>query len=165
MTYLRHQLRLLRGSHSGELKVVHDTLPGQEPYGRVRARLQSDTLWRAYELLCPRDHRHINTDVLSLTGWPGFVALWIDRGLRRPASAVLPLTRHWPRRQLLEDWLEGLGCPGEIRLSNAGTPSIHWPQPEARALMKRLRQDVHASRRVCTWPRQGRQWDYQRVRD
>jgi hypothetical protein len=165
VTYLRHQLRLLRESHSGDIRVVHDTLPGQEPYGRVRARLQSDSLWRAYELLCPYDRRKISANVLDVTGIEGFAALWADRGSRLPASARISLGRAWPSPGELVDWTTQLGHPAEVRTSSAGIRSLHWDREEAKALMEALRPRLHPSRRVSTWPKQTRQWSFRSARD
>lgn len=164
-TYLRHQLRRLRESHSGDLQVVHDTLPGREPYGRVRARLQSESLWRAYELLCPCDQRKISVEILDMTGLDGFCALWTDRGDRLPASAQVVLGRGWPPAPALERWTSQLGHPAEVRTNQVGIRSLHWGRDQAKALMQTLRPRLHASRRETTWPRQMRQWSFRSARD
>jgi hypothetical protein len=165
MTYLRHQLRLLREAHGQSLQVVYDTLPGQEPYGRVRARLQSESLWRAYEILYPWDQRCITPAILDMTGLAGFVSLWLDRGERKPASAVIRLGRGWPEPAQLEAWLQGLGHSGEARRSDKGLTSLHWQSEAAKELMRALRRDVHPSRRTSTWPRATRLWESHRGRD
>jgi len=42
--------------------------------------LQSDYLWRAYELLYPQDEKYISDDVLKIAGIHGLTALWTDQG-------------------------------------------------------------------------------------
>ncbi len=49
-------------------------------YDDVRLRVRSDELYRAYELMYPRDKKIVTPQILGLTGIAGMAALWSDRG-------------------------------------------------------------------------------------
>ena len=79
-TYLDHQLRTLRKLHVSKVEVFWDRISTDTYYDRERFRLQSDYLWRAYELLYPQDEKYISDDVLKIAGIHGLTALWTDQG-------------------------------------------------------------------------------------
>lgn len=78
--YLSHQLKQLRDSHLGKLEFVIDVLPCDGFYDDVRLRVRSDELYRAYELMYPRDKKIVTPQILDITGIGGLSALWSDRG-------------------------------------------------------------------------------------
>lgn len=78
--YLGHQLWTLRNLHDGPIESVWDHVDSDGYYDNVRIRLHGEGLWRAYELLSPRDKPVISREVLSASGEQGVVALWLDQG-------------------------------------------------------------------------------------
>lgn len=78
--YLGHQLWTLRNLHDGPIESVWDHIDSDGYYDNVRIRLHGEGLWRAYELLSPRDKPVISREVLSASGEQGVVALWLDQG-------------------------------------------------------------------------------------
>jgi len=78
--YLSHQLKQLRDAHLGQLEFDIDVLPCDGFYDDVRLRVRSDELYRAYELMYPRDKKVVTPQILGLTGIIGMSALWSDRG-------------------------------------------------------------------------------------
>ena len=78
--YLSHQLKQLRESHLGKLEFDMDVLQCDGFYDDVRLRVRSDELYRAYELMYPRDKKIVTPQILGLTGIAGMAALWSDRG-------------------------------------------------------------------------------------
>jgi len=79
-TYLDHQLRALRRLHDGPMESVWDHIDSDGYYDNERIRLQGEGLWRAYELLSPRDKPVISREVLNVAGAEGIAALWLDQG-------------------------------------------------------------------------------------
>ena len=78
--YLNHQIKLLREAHLGKLDTYWDMLPTDGFYDKFRLRVRSDELYRAYELMYPRDKKVITPQIISIVGMPGIAALWSDRG-------------------------------------------------------------------------------------
>ena len=78
--YLNHQLKQMRLAHAGQLEYVWDVLPTDGFYDKKRLRVRSDELYRAYELMYPRDKKIITPQVMSICGIYGLTALWSDRG-------------------------------------------------------------------------------------
>jgi len=78
--YLGHQSRVLRRLHDGPVETVWDHVDSNSYYDNQRLRLQAEGLWRAYELLCPRDKPVISRQVLDVAGVHGMTALWLDQG-------------------------------------------------------------------------------------
>ena len=78
--YLTHQLKQLREAHLGKLEFVIDVLSCNGFYDDVRIRVRSDELYRAYELMYPRDKKIVTSQILDITGIAGISALWSDRG-------------------------------------------------------------------------------------
>ena len=78
--YLNHQLKLLREAQPGKLDTYWDMLRTDGFYDKFRLRVRSDELYRAYELMYPRDRKVITPQIISITGMPGVSALWSDRG-------------------------------------------------------------------------------------
>ncbi len=78
--YLGHQLWILRNLHDGPVDSVWDHIDSDGYYDNVRLRMHGEGLWRAYELLSPRDKPVISKEVLSVVGEEGIAALWLDQG-------------------------------------------------------------------------------------
>ena len=78
--YLNYQVKLLREAHPGKLDTHWDMLPTDGFYDKFRLRARSDELYRAYELMYPRDKKVITPQIISITGMQGVAALWSDRG-------------------------------------------------------------------------------------
>lgn len=80
MTYLLHQSRQLHKLHDGPLDLIIDTVPTEGFYDEKRLRCHGEGLYRAYELLYPRDTYTISPEVLEVAGQRGIAALWCDKG-------------------------------------------------------------------------------------
>lgn len=78
--YLSHQLKQLRDCHLGKLEFEIDVLQCDGFYDDVRLRVRSDELYRAYELMYPRDKKIVTPQIIGMTGVVGMSALWSDRG-------------------------------------------------------------------------------------
>jgi hypothetical protein len=156
--YLRHQVLTLRRAAANPVRVEYDMLPlGKSPYARARVRLQSDELWRAYELLYARDRHKVTAKILQMTGLPGLAALWTDRGTIKPASASIHAGRFWPGPTVISKWTDSVGCSCEVRLSGP-SKSLHWDNAGSKHLMATLRPHIHTSMRHLTWPNKAAEW-------
>ena len=78
--YLNHQVKQLIKYHEGPVDIFKDRLPTNSFYDKERVRFHGQELWRAYEILCPRDKPYISDAVLDITGERGVASLWIDQG-------------------------------------------------------------------------------------
>ena len=77
---LSYQSKLLKQLHEGPIDYFKDRIPGKGFYDQVRFRFHGDQLYKAYELLYPRDKRCISQSVLEITGKQGLALLWTDQG-------------------------------------------------------------------------------------
>ena len=77
---LSYQSKLLRQLHEGPIDYFKDRIPGKSFYDKERFRFHGDQLYKAYELLYPRDKRFISESVLEMTGRKGLALLWADQG-------------------------------------------------------------------------------------
>ena len=78
--YLNYQLKQLKQYHEGPIDLFKDRLPTNGFYDKERVRFHGQGLWRAYEILCPRDKSCISPTVLDIVGEKGMASLWIDQG-------------------------------------------------------------------------------------
>ena len=78
--YLNYQLKQLKKYHEGAIDLFKDRLPTNGFYDKERVRFHGQGLWRAYEILCPRDKSCISPTVLDVVGKQGMASLWIDQG-------------------------------------------------------------------------------------
>lgn len=148
LVYLRHQSRVLRQALGGvSCDHLIDVIPGKTltKEGTARLRLRADELWPAFELLYQADEKRITAGVLSLCGFPGLASVFIDRGVRRPASAQLGIgTSPWPDTGEIDFWLRAAGHPGKISGGNSAR-RIRWGRLEADALIEAIRAIAHPS--------------------
>ena len=79
-TYLSYQLFTLRRSHDGPFEDQRAALEGESFYDDEQILFHGEGLHAAYDLLYPRDRKHITKEVLDITGLMGLTALWIDYG-------------------------------------------------------------------------------------
>ena len=107
--YLSHQLKQLREAHLGALEFDLDVLPCDGFYDDVRLRVRSDELYRAYELMYPRDKKVVTPQIVGLTGIVGMSALWSDRG-RIVGKTAKIRSRLTPEANIaLVDWCNSHG--------------------------------------------------------
>lgn len=78
--YLQSQMRHLKKAHQGKVDIVWDVVETDGFYDKQRLRLQGEGLYRAYELLYPRDRKVISSAVMDICGLTGMAALWADGG-------------------------------------------------------------------------------------
>ena len=78
--YLQSQMRHLKKAHQGKVDIVWDVVETDGFYDKQRLRLQGEGLYRAYELLYPRDRKVISPAVMDICGLTGMAALWADGG-------------------------------------------------------------------------------------
>lgn len=120
-----HQSRQLHKYHDGPLDLEIDTLATEGFYDDKRLRCHGDELYRAYELLYPRDTRTLTPEVLALTGHRGVAALWCDRGrAKRQELEILCCARNQANGEtkMIFEWLRGLGYrpnPSRSRLTGS----------------------------------------------
>ena len=128
--YLSHQLKLLREAHPGKLDTHWDMLPTDGFYDKFRLRVRSDELYRAYELMYPRDKKIITPQIISITGIPGISALWSDRG--RVVGRLGKILTRWQddENQFLAEYInqQGFECMATkgsgVRFSRASTKEL-----------------------------------------
>ena len=128
--YLNHQLKLLRDAHPGKLDTHLDMLPTDGFYDKFRLRVRSDELYRAYELMYPRDKKIITPQIISITGMPGISALWSDRG--RVVGRLGKILTRWKddENQFLAEYIsqQGFECMvtkgSGVRFSRASTKEL-----------------------------------------
>jgi len=155
--YLGHQLWTLHHLHDGPIKGVRDRLESDGYYDNERIRLRGGDLWRAYELLCPRDKRTISREVLDIAGLDGIVALWIDQG--RLSKCKYPGGREkrlWMRGQIkgryteqeymnLESWFNDFGIPARTHHNQLGPIELSLGKEAVEILLPKIRASVHPS--------------------
>ncbi len=78
--FSKWQLKLLKQLHEGPIDYLEDRLPTNGFYDYERFRFHGEELYRAYELLYPRDERYISTEVLHITSKKGLAMMWFDCG-------------------------------------------------------------------------------------
>ncbi len=107
--YQNQQLRGLKDSHPGQLDYFWDTLPTDGFYDKNRLRVRSDELYRAYELMYPRDKKVITPQIISIVGMPGVSALWSDKG--RVVGRLGKLVTGWTHEEneYLAEWINNQG--------------------------------------------------------
>ena len=128
--YLNHQLKLLRDAHPGKLDTHLDMLPTDGFYDKFRLRVRSDELYRAYELMYPRDKKIITPQIISITGMPGISALWSDRG--RVVGRLGKILTRWKddENQFLAEYIsqQGFECMttkgSGVRFSRTSTKEL-----------------------------------------
>lgn len=144
--YLGSQVYRLRQDHPGSLEVVWDRVSTDGFYDLERARLQSDELWRAYDLLYPRDEFTLSREVLDLCGAVGLATLWLDFGSWVGRAGEIR-GRHTPQqKRLLADWIQSMGFPAEAKFAN-GVCRLTLPADSMREVKRFIRPHVHQTMR------------------
>jgi hypothetical protein len=148
--YLGHQVRMLQRAVTGELRLDQDVIAGKGFYDIRRARLQSPSLGRAIELLCPDGELRLTTEVLQVAGMRGVASLWLDAGAWRPdGSGRLPM-RSVADADLLVALLRQRGIAA-VAADKRG-PVIDMRPGVMSALADLLRPYVHRSMRHALRP-------------
>jgi hypothetical protein len=144
--YLGSQVYQLRKLHPGALEVFWDRLPTDGFYDLDRARIQTDELWRAYELLYPRDQFTLSSTVLDVAGLQGACSLWLDHGSWYGRSGEIAGPFSPTDKKLIADWLTALGYPASNHRTDGRFRLIM--RPEAMKLfIPAIRPMVHQSMR------------------
>ena len=142
-TYLDHQLRVLKQYHDGPIDYVWDRLSTDGFYDKERFRFQGELLWRAYELLYPKDQKVISREVLNIAGLKGAAALWIDQG--RVIGKKGSIRGRFSENDYvqLESWFNDLGIPAKIHRNNISIVQLSFKKDSLESLSKLLRPMVH----------------------
>jgi len=157
---LSWQLRCLQELHDGPLEWVRDRVPSDGFYDMHRLRIHGEGLYRAYELLCPRDERQLTPELLDLLGDQVLAVLWSDVGKwsrhRIAFSGGAVTGEEW---SLYDGWLRDRGfspklwwnhgTPCRVRLGpmdsgrfkESAAPHLHYLQ--RRRLLSRFAQAVN----------------------
>lgn len=151
-TYLKHQAKVLRQLHFGDLELLWDRKAGRSFYDTIVLRVRSDQLWPAYEWLHRGDRRQVSIQALEQGGLQGLGALWCDSGTRTPTLAEVRLTDCCASPDELMAWGETLGFPLSVRRGASGRLILRWQGDVARSLMSTLRPTLHPTKRSTTWP-------------
>ena len=119
-SYSNHQLKRLRELHDGPIDFYKDRIPTNGYYDLERFRLTGEGLWRAYELLCPRDKPIISRQVLDLVGVEGLTALWLDKG--RFVGRQGHLSGRWSPEEYesIASWIREMGVDACVRHNQSG---------------------------------------------
>ena len=142
-TYLDHQLRTLRYSHDGPVDYFWDRIATDGFYDKERFRFQGDLLWRAYELLYPRDLFSINREALNIAGLKGAAALWIDQG-RITGKKGSIRGRYSENDYLeLESRFNDLSIPAKIHRNNMSVVQLSFKKDSLITLLELIKPFVH----------------------
>jgi hypothetical protein len=141
-TYLDHQLRRLRKLHDGPVESAMDLVSTESVYDDFRVVLHAPELWRAYELLYPRDEFTVTEEVLNIVGRTGLLALWCDQGRVKGRGAYFLLRRPEAEMALLAEWVRGLGYAAFINDS-----IVRLGDSTLRQFQKDMREIIHPSMR------------------
>ena len=141
--YLNHQLKVLKGCHPGKLDYFWDVLPTDGFYDKFRLRLRSDELYRAYELMYPRDKKVITPQIVSITGMHGVTALWADKG--RVVGRLGKLVTGWGHNEneYMANWIndQGFRCRAVRKLG------VQFTRESTKPMIDELRPYMHRSMR------------------
>lgn len=144
--YLGSQVYQLRKFHPGDLEIFWDRVPTDGFYDLDRARIQSDELWRAYELLYPRDKFTLSSTVLDLAGMHGACSLWLDHGSWHGRGGEITGGYSPHEKKLIGEWLTGLGFESAHRRVE-NRCRLYLPPDTMRKFIPSIRPFVHASMR------------------
>ena len=144
-TYLDHQLRKLRQYHDGPVDYVWDRVPTDGFYDMERFRFQGDMLWRAYELLYPRDKRLISREVLNTAGIKGAAALWIDQGRITGKKGSIRGKFSEREYEALESWFNDLGIPAKIHRNHLTIIQLSFKKDSLYDLLDLIKPLIHVN--------------------
>lgn len=145
--YQNHQLKQLRLSHPGQLEYVWDVVPTDGFYDKHRLRVQSDELYRAYELLYPRDKKVVTTQILDICGLYGLTALWSDRARMVGRKAKISTRFSSAENELLADWCTANGFPCKLIGRGHTHSGIQFSRDVTADLITSIRPYIHKTMR------------------
>lgn len=147
-TYLDHQQRILRKLCHGELCKGEIQLAETEGfYDQLVLRFHGRLLYRAWDLLYPRDERRITADALIAAGELGIASLWIDNGHWRERMGVITRIGSVDDTLTVAEWLADQKIPCRLGFSNTGKPQINLGVTGMSQLVKIARPHTHVSMR------------------
>jgi hypothetical protein len=144
-TYLDHQSRVLRKLHDGPVDSFWDRIATNGFYDKERVRLQGEDLWRAYELLCPRDKKVISPTVLEIAGIRGMTALWLDQGRFLGKRGQIRGRYTDQEYDDIAKWLTDLGIRATPHRNNVTTIELILKTDALNDLIKCIRPLTHVS--------------------
>ena len=144
-TYLAHQLKQLRQYHDGPVDYVWDRVATDGFYDMERFRFQGELLWRAYELLYPRDKRMISREVLNTTGLKGAAALWIDQGRITGKRGSIRGNYSEREYEALESWFNDLSIPAKIHRNNISIVQLSFKKEALNDLLSLIKPLIHVN--------------------
>lgn len=144
-TYLRHQMRMLNRSLGGGLSVTWDHIEKNDFYCDLRAQIQTEALWPAYELMYPRDEKTVTKDILEIVGLKGIAALWCDVG--RPKGKALFIPARHCAVEVLRDYMVRQGFYTSIIKPPAATGYVYWDNLRGLRFAKTMIEIVHPTMR------------------
>ncbi|NDC87504.1 MAG: hypothetical protein EB075_01615 [Bacteroidetes bacterium] len=139
LTHLLHQSRQLHRLHDGPLDLVIDTVQTDGFYDDKRLRCHGEGLYRAYELMYPRDERVVTPEILAITGIQGIAALWCDHGSVEGQKLRITCPGGKKEAFLVYDHLKNLGFSPMYSRSAIRNPKIDFIADGADELAAALR--------------------------
>jgi len=129
---------------------VWDHIDSDGYYDNVRLRMHGEGLWRAYELLSPRDKPVISKEVLSTVGVEGIAALWLDQGrfVGGPKRGRGQIKGRYTAEEYdnIASWLCDAGVPVRVHHNHEQKPiEICIRMNGLKALFEIIRPLVHVS--------------------
>tara|TARA_B100000530_G_scaffold256169_1_gene169739 strand:- start:4510 stop:4887 length:378 start_codon:yes stop_codon:yes gene_type:complete len=110
-----------------------------------RFRFQGELLWRAYELLYPRDKRMISREVLNTTGLKGAAALWIDQGRITGKRGSIRGNYSEREYEALESWFNDLSIPAKIHRNNISIVQLSFKKDALNDLLSLIKPLIHVN--------------------
>ncbi len=145
--YLNHQLKQLRLAHSAPLEYVWDVVPTDGFYDKKRLRVQCEDLYRAYELMYPRDKKIITPQVMSICGIYGLTALWSDRGRVVGRLGKLRTRLSTDDNHVIADWCNDNGFTCNLITREDKCFGIQFDRDSTKHLIDSIRPYIHKTMR------------------
>ena len=145
--YLNFQLQNLRQLHDGKLDIYKDRLATNGFYDRERFRIHGEGLWRAYELLCPRDSSIISRQVLDIAGLNGLASLWIDQGRIIGKKGAIRGRYTEKEYEVLTHWINDFGLSVVLHKNQMSTICISFKKTSLEKLKNLIQPHIHQSMR------------------
>ncbi len=142
LTHLIHQNRQLHSLHDGPLDTVIDTIQTDGFYDDKRLRCHGEGMYRAYELMYPRDERIVTPEILAITGMKGIAALWNDYGSIEGQKLRITCPGGKSEAFLVHDHLVNMGFRPMYNRSSIRNPKIDFIGEEADRLATALRKII-----------------------
>lgn len=137
--YLQGQMRKLKKAYQGKMDIVWDVVETDGFYDKQRLRIHCDGLYRAYELLYPRDRKVISADVMNICGLTGMTALWSDAGVVEGRRGRIRAGYSLADATHISKWCNqnGFKC----------TPGLLFTPESTKSLFDAIRPDTHLTMR------------------